>query len=170
MEWCCSGKGNGMSQPVEVPEVDVGPALERLKDEIRRGRAVGLGSTAGTASPQAGRGGGRAERRPRHGLRQSHLPIAWPQWPPGIRAKVAAALQKLARRSLRWYINPSSSSRTVQCGGTPGAGRHVTQAGDTGDTRGELAALGAELRAAWKTSSSRFRKSSTPAPAARNRP
>lgn len=35
-----------------------------------------------------------------------HLPIAWPEWPPGIWPKVRAALQKVTRRLLRWYINP----------------------------------------------------------------
>ena len=36
----------------------------------------------------------------------SHLPIAWPDWPSGIWPKVRAALQKLTRRLLCWYINP----------------------------------------------------------------
>ncbi len=35
-----------------------------------------------------------------------HLPIAWPQWPPGVWPKIQAVLQKLTRRLLRWYINP----------------------------------------------------------------
>lgn len=36
----------------------------------------------------------------------SHWHIAWPTWPPGIRAKVVAALQKIIRRLLQWYIDP----------------------------------------------------------------
>lgn len=35
-----------------------------------------------------------------------HLPIAWPSWPRGIWPKIVAACQKVARRLLRWYINP----------------------------------------------------------------
>jgi GT2 family glycosyltransferase len=35
-----------------------------------------------------------------------HVPIAWPDWPPGIWPKVKAALQKITRRLLRWYIDP----------------------------------------------------------------
>ena len=35
-----------------------------------------------------------------------HQPIAWPAWPPGIWPKVKAALQKITRRLLRWYIDP----------------------------------------------------------------
>ncbi len=36
----------------------------------------------------------------------SHRHIAWPHWPPGICAKVRAALQKITRRLLQWYIDP----------------------------------------------------------------
>lgn len=36
----------------------------------------------------------------------AHWNIAWPHWPPGLRAKLAAAWQKLTRRLLAWYINP----------------------------------------------------------------
>ena len=36
----------------------------------------------------------------------SHLPIAWPNWPPGLAPKLKAALQKLLRRALQWYIDP----------------------------------------------------------------
>lgn len=36
----------------------------------------------------------------------SHWPIAWPFWPPGIIAKLIAAAQKITRRLLRWYIDP----------------------------------------------------------------
>ena len=35
-----------------------------------------------------------------------HLPIAWPAWPPGVIPKLTAALQKVTRRCLSWYINP----------------------------------------------------------------
>ena len=36
----------------------------------------------------------------------SHPPIAWPQWPPGLRAKIKAVVQKIIRRALQWYIDP----------------------------------------------------------------
>lgn len=36
----------------------------------------------------------------------AHWHIAWPHWPPGIRAKITAALQKITRRLLQWYIDP----------------------------------------------------------------
>lgn len=35
-----------------------------------------------------------------------HQPIAWPNWPQGLWPKVAALIQKVIRRSLRWYIDP----------------------------------------------------------------
>jgi GT2 family glycosyltransferase len=37
---------------------------------------------------------------------EPHLPIAWPEWPPGIKPKIVALLQKITRRLLSWYINP----------------------------------------------------------------
>lgn len=37
---------------------------------------------------------------------EPHMPIAWPDWPPGLWPKIMAAWQKLVRRSLRWYVNP----------------------------------------------------------------
>lgn len=37
---------------------------------------------------------------------EPHQPIAWPDWPPGVWPKAKAALQKLTRRLLRWYIDP----------------------------------------------------------------
>jgi GT2 family glycosyltransferase len=42
-----------------------------------------------------------------------HLPIAWPQWPPGVWPKIVAVLQKFARRLLRWYINPIVEQQNV---------------------------------------------------------
>ena len=36
----------------------------------------------------------------------AHWSIAWPHWPPGVRAKLVAAWQKVTRRLLSWYINP----------------------------------------------------------------
>jgi hypothetical protein len=36
----------------------------------------------------------------------SHLPIGWPDMPPGLLPKMRAYAQKIVRRLLRWYINP----------------------------------------------------------------
>lgn len=36
----------------------------------------------------------------------SHQPLAWPNWPPGIIAKLKALGQKIIRRTLQWYIDP----------------------------------------------------------------
>ncbi|MEZ4593428.1 MAG: hypothetical protein R3D55_20115 [Chloroflexota bacterium] len=36
----------------------------------------------------------------------SHQPLAWPHWPPGIAAKLDALVKKLLRRALAWYIDP----------------------------------------------------------------
>lgn len=35
-----------------------------------------------------------------------HQPIAWPRWPKGVWPKIIAAVQKITRYLLRWYINP----------------------------------------------------------------
>ncbi|MFH1084956.1 MAG: hypothetical protein V1772_04255, partial [Chloroflexota bacterium] len=35
-----------------------------------------------------------------------HLPIGWPKMPKGLASKLAAYVQKIVRRLLRWYINP----------------------------------------------------------------
>jgi hypothetical protein len=35
-----------------------------------------------------------------------HQPIAWPNWPTGLWPKAVAAVQKIVRRLLRWYIDP----------------------------------------------------------------
>jgi hypothetical protein len=36
----------------------------------------------------------------------SHLPIAWPNWPKGLLPKAMALAQKVTRRLLRWYVDP----------------------------------------------------------------
>ena len=36
----------------------------------------------------------------------SHLPIAWPDWPHGLLPKAIALVQKVTRRILCWYIDP----------------------------------------------------------------
>lgn len=42
-----------------------------------------------------------------------HLPIAWPEWPPGLTPKLVAAIQKVTRRLLRWYINPIAEQQNA---------------------------------------------------------
>ncbi|OQY49010.1 MAG: hypothetical protein B6242_00555 [Anaerolineaceae bacterium 4572_78] len=37
---------------------------------------------------------------------KAHWHIAWPHWPPGIKAKIVAMWQKISRRLLQWYIKP----------------------------------------------------------------
>lgn len=42
----------------------------------------------------------------RHAYVKTHWDIAWPHWPPGVRAKLVAVYQKVSRRLLSWYIEP----------------------------------------------------------------
>lgn len=42
----------------------------------------------------------------RHAYVKTHWDIAWPHWPPGMRAKLVAVYQKVTRRMLSWYIEP----------------------------------------------------------------
>ncbi len=85
-------------------QVDVADALRELKDEVRRQRhelrgegALGAADALGPVSLDAVQSSARVN---------PHLPIAWPEWPPGIIPKLVALLQKVTRRLLRWYINP----------------------------------------------------------------
>ena len=80
-------------------DVDVAEILRQLKQEVREqyqeGRlAVSLSRTAALKEV--------------HGTKwvNPHQPIAWPHWPKGLWPKVVALIQKLIRRSLRWYITP----------------------------------------------------------------
>jgi hypothetical protein len=43
----------------------------------------------------------------------SHLPIGWPDMPPGLLPKLRAYTQKIMRRLLRWYINPLVDQQNV---------------------------------------------------------
>jgi SAM-dependent methyltransferase len=85
-------------------QVDVAAVLRDLKAEVRRQRhelrgagAIAAEDWLGPASLDAVQSTARVN---------PHLPIAWPEWPPGIVPKVVAVLQKVTRRLLRWYINP----------------------------------------------------------------
>lgn len=83
---------------------DVGAALRALKHEVRRQRHALEGEGAVAADAWLGPVNLQAVQVTAHV--NPHLPIAWPEWPPGIMPKVAALLQKVTRRLLRWYINP----------------------------------------------------------------
>lgn len=85
-------------------QVDVAATLRALKDEVRqqRHRLQGKGAIAAeTWIDEADLQRVQATARV-----NPHLPIAWPEWPPGVIPKVVAFLQKVTRRLLRWYINP----------------------------------------------------------------
>lgn len=78
---------------------DVAQVLRRLKQEVREQyleeqREVLLSRAAALEEV--------------HGASwvNPHQPIAWPRWPHGVWPKLVAALQKVVRRLLRWYINP----------------------------------------------------------------
>ncbi len=97
-----------MSQ--SAPSADVaarrGAALDALRQSLAARRAA-LTVSDGAAAPGAARAlrvsvatmNARREVNPQ-------FPIAWPTWPPGIVPKMTAAIQKVVRRLLRWYINP----------------------------------------------------------------
>ena len=80
-------------------DVRVAEVLQRLKEEVREQR---LRSTPPVAST------GLVDLEKVHATRwvNPHLPIAWPNWPPGLVPKAAALAKKVIRRLLRWYINP----------------------------------------------------------------
>ncbi len=85
-------------------DVDVARVLRELKEEVRRHRHELRGERAIAAEDWLDPVSldvvqSKARVNP-------HLPIAWPEWPPGVIPKVVALLQKVTRRLLRWYINP----------------------------------------------------------------
>jgi hypothetical protein len=88
-----------MTEPASssVPEI-----IADLQAEVRR-----FGSARQAASGDLG--GHDPDPLSRVRLYQhvnSHLPIGWPDMPPGLLPKLRAYAQKIVRRLLRWYINP----------------------------------------------------------------
>jgi hypothetical protein len=87
----------------------VAESLRKLKQAVRdryrqegmedQGHGLGRGPGASTWLAALDRVYAAANVNP-------HLPIAWPAWPKGFRAKIVALAQKVVRRLLRWYINP----------------------------------------------------------------
>jgi len=80
-------------------EMDVAQILERIKQEVREryregGIAIALSREEALAEVRATQ------------WVNPHRPIAWPHWPKGVLPKIVAFVQKVVRRSLRWYINP----------------------------------------------------------------
>jgi hypothetical protein len=85
----------------------VAEVLQQLKQEVYLrqhsvGSAASLGrrGTVGLARPVS------LEQVHASMRVNPHLPIAWPTWPKGLWAKVVAVVQKVVRRSLKWYIDP----------------------------------------------------------------
>ncbi|MBS1251807.1 MAG: putative S-adenosylmethionine-dependent methyltransferase [Anaerolineales bacterium] len=85
-------------------QVDVAATLRALKDEVRRHRHELRGE--GAIAADEWRGPTDLDAVQNAVRVNPHLPIAWPEWPPGIMPKIIALLQKVTRRLLRWYINP----------------------------------------------------------------
>jgi len=86
-----------MSEDAE--DIRVEEVMRRLKEEVREQRL----RTAQTL-PKAGPVD--LEKARAVQWVNPHLPIAWPNWPPGILPKLAALTKKVVRWLLRWYINP----------------------------------------------------------------
>ncbi len=80
-------------------EMDVAQILEQIKREVRERYHEGKIALAFSREEAL------AEVRATQWV-NPHRPIAWPHWPEGVLPKIVAFLQKVVRRSLRWYINP----------------------------------------------------------------
>lgn len=87
-----------------MPETDstnngIQEILGQLQEEIRQHR-LALGELGALEPPDP-------LARPRQTKWVNpHLPIGWPEMPPGIIPKIVAVTKKVVRRLLRWYINP----------------------------------------------------------------
>ena len=84
----------------------VAQQLRQIIDEARHQNAANLSSVA--ASPACTSA---IYDMQHHMFVNAHWDIAWPRWPPGVRAKVTALYQKLTRRLLKWYIDPIVSQQ-----------------------------------------------------------
>jgi O-antigen chain-terminating methyltransferase len=78
---------------------DVARVLSRLKEEIRRQKPPDTDTSRPEKTISLRRVYATTYVNP-------HLPIGWPEMPQGILPKIAAIVQKVVRRLLRWYINP----------------------------------------------------------------
>lgn len=133
-----------MSEPgLESSIEQVSRVLEQLKREVRQQREQ-MGDTGKPLDePPAA-----VDQPASMGLVRStmqvnpHLPIAWPTWPKGLWPKILALMQKIARRLLRWYINPIVEQQNRY-------NAAVAQALDT--LWGEVAQLRVEVRGRGST-------------------
>jgi hypothetical protein len=84
--------------------------VAELQAAVRRYQPDSPAESGAAESRVPGRGGaGGSDALARVRLYQhvnSHLPIGWPNMPPGLLPKLRAYAQKIVRRLLRWYINP----------------------------------------------------------------
>jgi 2-polyprenyl-3-methyl-5-hydroxy-6-metoxy-1,4-benzoquinol methylase len=78
---------------------DLARVLSRLKEEIRRHKPQDTEALPAEKTISLRRVYATTYVNP-------HLPIGWPELPSGILPKIAAMVQKVVRRLLRWYINP----------------------------------------------------------------
>ena len=87
-------------EPVNVEKI-----LEQLRDSVRYHNQVG-GAANGVQTPQGRQLNLLLNQVRRSSIINPQLPIAWPEWPPGLVPKIVALLKKVTRRLLRWYIDP----------------------------------------------------------------
>jgi 2-polyprenyl-3-methyl-5-hydroxy-6-metoxy-1,4-benzoquinol methylase len=78
---------------------DVARVLSRLKEEVRKQKPLDAEALPAEKTISLRRVHATTYVNP-------HLPIGWPELPSGILPKIAAIVQKVVRRLLRWYINP----------------------------------------------------------------
>ncbi len=88
-----------MSEINKDKDVRVAEVLRQLKKEVREQRLRAVPPVAQTELVDL------EEVRATQWV-NPHLPIAWPNWPPGVLPKASALIKKAVRRLLRWYINP----------------------------------------------------------------
>jgi len=91
--------------------------VAELQAEVRRQQRALEPESHGVGGAQS-RGVGEDDADPLARVRfyqhvNSHLPIGWPDMPPGLLPKLRAYAQKIARRLLRWYINPLVDQQNV---------------------------------------------------------
>jgi O-antigen chain-terminating methyltransferase len=98
---------SGKSSSIDVAEV-----LDQLRESVRQQQPSGAISS-GTEPDQWRRWELLFDRVERAKEVNPHLPIAWPEWPRGLVPKAVAAVQKVVRRLLRWYINPLVEQQNV---------------------------------------------------------
>jgi 2-polyprenyl-3-methyl-5-hydroxy-6-metoxy-1,4-benzoquinol methylase len=94
---------------------DVAEILEQLRESVREQRGQGSADALFAAVQSVGGAQWKPLLNKLEETQQvnPHLPIAWPEWPPGIVPKAVALIQKVTRRLLRWYINPIVEQQNI---------------------------------------------------------